>query len=196
MKKFSEDFLRIICKSKVTGSFEPFMSGEIKDVVKYIKRILGELKAENKILVNADFDSYGSGFASYVDVSISNQNKSDTTITFNGNKKTEWTKGLSIYVSKLCPFWFVGGSEWTVTFESEKRIGGSSGFLRPESVHLIDKALWQIKIDKIQRIFAGFGYSLLSEEDVNKSLWFDVSIPTILAGKQYQIFDCFFYWED
>ena len=129
-------------------------------------------------------------------MSISKRNKSGTELISDGNKKTEWTKGLSLYVSKLCPFWFIGGSEWTNTSENEKWIGGSSGFLRPESVRLIDKALWQVQIEKFQRIFAGFGYSLLSEEDVNKPLWFDINIPTILTDEPYKVFDCFFYWED
>jgi hypothetical protein len=196
MKRFSEDFLRKICEAKVLGDFEPFKSGKIKDIEKYIKRILGDIKAENKILSKADFNSYGSGFASYVDVSISKQDKSDTRFIVDGNKKTEWTKGLSLYISKLCPFWFIGGSEWTVTRENEKWIGGSSGFLRPESVRSIDNALWQAQVERIKKIFGDFGYSLLSEEDVSEPLWFDINIPTILADRPYQVFDCFFYWED
>ena len=193
---FSEEFLRVLCAGKVIGDFPPFDSGTIEDVKEYIKHILGQIGARKDVFVNGDFNSYGSGFASYVSVKISRKDKTDTSVKINGNKRTEWTEGLEIYISTLSPFWFWGGSEWTVNYEDERRTGGSSGFLRPESIHEIKLEMWSEKIRVISKIFDDFGYVLLKPEQLKKSLWFDVKIPTVLAGESYKVFDCFFYWED
>lgn len=193
---FSEEFLRELCDGKVVGDFPPFDTGRIEDVKEYIKHILGQIGARNDVFVNADFNSYGSGFASYVSVKISRKDKTDTTVKRNGTNRTEWTEGLELYISTLSPFWFWGGSEWTVNYEDERRTGGSGGFLRPESIHEIKQEMWSDKIKTICKIFDNFGYILLKPEELIKPVWFDVKIPTVLAGEIYQVFDCFFYWED
>ena len=43
---------------------------------------------------------------------------------------------------------------------------------------------------------SGYGYRLLTEEELEEQIWFEIEIPTILADKPYEVFDCFFYWED
>ena len=193
---FSEEFLRALCEVKVVGDFPPFDTGKIEDVQQYIKHILGQIGARKDVFVKADFDSYGSGFASYVAVKISKKDRSDTKITGTGNKRTEWTDGLELYISKLAPFWFWGGSDWTVNFEDDRRTGGSGGFLTSESVHDLNQDVWGEKIRLIEKIFEDFGYVLLTEEELSQKLWFEVEIPTILANAPYEVFDCFFYWED
>jgi hypothetical protein len=193
---FSEEFLRAMCAGRVSGDFPPFDAGKIEPVEDYIGHILGAVNARKDLIVKADFDSYGSGFASYVSVRISKKDKSDTRITNKGALRTEWTDGLLLYVSKLAPFWFWGGSDWTINYEGERETGGAGGFLSPESVHDLNRDLWDGKIGRIEKVFADFGYVLLKENELNEPLRFEIKIPTILAGERYLVFDCFFYWED
>lgn len=192
----TEEYLRIIASTKVIGDFSPFDKDDIDEVEKYIKLIVERLTKIDSLIIEPDFSYYGSGFASYISIKVSKKDRSDTRITDNGNKKTEWKKGLLIYVSNLTPYWYYGNGEWTISYDGEKRIGGSGGFLRPESIDNIDFNLWQNEIQEIIDIFSNYKYELLTEEELSKPLWFEVEIPTILADKPYEIFDCFFYWED
>ena len=193
---FTEEFLRKMCAGNVIGDFSPFDSGKIKEVEEYLKKLVGHLSGNHKIVLKADFDSYGSGFASYVSIKVSKRDKSDTKITRNGNRITEWTDGLLLYISKLTPYWYLGASDWTVNFEDEQWKGGSGGFLSAESFNEIDQTFWHTEIRDIKKTFDEFRYNLLTEQELNKTLWFDIKIPTILASKPFQVFDCFFYWED
>jgi hypothetical protein len=192
----SEEFLNQLAKEKVIGDFPPFDTGDIDEVEKYIKAIIGRLKDNYQIIVEPDFNYYGSGFASYINVRISKKDKSDTKTTQDKNKLTHWTKGLLFYISNLTPYWYYGASEWTVSTENGKYVGGSSGYLRPESIDQVDNELWSIEIEKAKAVFDQFRYRLLTKEEVEKQVNFDTTIRTVLADKPYDVFDFFFHWED
>lgn len=193
---YTEEFLKDICKEKVVGDFYPFDTNNLDEVNSYIRKIVGRLRNISGIKVEADFDSYGSGFASYINVKISKKDRSDTKIITEGLKKTEWIKGITIYICSLAPFWYFGGNEWTISFEKEKWIGGSGSFLRPESIDSYDKVFWEKEVEQIKHILGEFRYNLLTKQELEKELWFNVDIPTVLVDPPYQVFDCFFYWED
>ena len=194
--EFTEDFLRALVNEKVTGNFPPFETGKFRNVENYIVKLVGHLSENKKIVLKADYDNYGSGFASYVNVKVSKRDRSDTQIFKNGNKTTEWTKGLELYICKLAPYWFFGSSEWSKTSENEIWAGGSSGFLRPESFGQVDHNFWHSEIEYLRNTFESFWYRLLVAEELSRKLWFDINIPTILANEAYEVFDCFFYWTD
>jgi hypothetical protein len=69
-------------------------------------------------------------------------------------------------------------------------------FLRPEDNAKYDKTIWQDEIDFITQHFDEYRYRLLTQTELEPYLNFDIDIPTIIADKPYQVFDCFFYWED
>jgi hypothetical protein len=148
------------------------------------------------LIVQSDYKYYGSGFAFYVNVKISQGDRSDTKIIYEGSKRTEWIKGMLLYISNLSPYWYYGGSEWTITNENDTWKGGSEGFLRPENIDYSDQSIWGDTIYKIKELMSSFGYRLLTEEELKEPVWFEADIPTLLADKPYQVFDCFFYWED
>lgn len=192
----SEEFLRKLCDGKVIGDFYPFETGNQREIVEYIKKITGRLQNNHRINVEPDFSSYGSGYSSYINVKISKKDKSDRVLTNRGGVKIEWICGIELYICKLAPYWYFGGNEWTGSYENGKRIGGSAGFVSPESIDEIDYEIWKDDINRINQTLSEFRYQLLTKEEVEKSLWFAIEIPTILSDKPYRIFDCFFYWED
>ena len=199
----SEDFLRQMCKKKVVGEFPPFSEkhifnkSHIKATEEYIKQIVGRVKDNHKIVVESDFNNLGSGFASYILVKISKRDKSATIISKKGNVVIEETKGIVLYISKLSPYWYYGAGNWSVSHINGKWHSASEGFLRPESLESFNNDAWGQEMDIIKSIFEMYRYRLLTQEEVKQELWFEVEIPTLLSESlYYQVFDCFFFWED
>lgn len=193
---YSEEFLRQLAKDKVMGDFPPFTAGNIAEVEKYIKALVGRIKDNHQLFVEPDFSYYGSGFASYVPVRISKKDKSDTKLMQEQNRVTHYTKGLLLYISNLTPYWYYGASEWSVTMENGQVVGGSSGFIRPESINEVDKELWDEKIDRLKDVFQQYRYNLLTEEELAQQVDFNISVRTVLVDKPYEVFDFFFHWSD
>jgi hypothetical protein len=193
---FSEDYLRHIVRREVVGDFPPFTLGSVAKTENYIRKIVAHLASISTILVEADFDSYGSGFASYVEVRISKRDQSDSITLAQNQRVTYETNGLMLYVSRLTPYWFYGGNKWAKTYERGKETGGGSLFLEPESQDNINQAIWQHDSRLIEAVLQDFRYSLLSSTELAQPAPSDIFIPTVLADKPYKVFDCFFYWED
>jgi hypothetical protein len=193
---FSEEYLRRIVRDEVIGDFPPFSLGSIAKTENYIRKIVARLASVSTIIVEADFSSYGSGFASYVEIRISKRDRSDSITLAQNQRVTYETNGLVLYVSRLTPYWFYGGSRWAETYEKGKHTGGGSMFLEPTSQININQAVWQHDSQLIESVLQEFRYSLLVENELTQPAPIDIFIPTILADKPYKVFDCFFYWED
>jgi len=193
---YSEDFLQRLANEKVTGDFYPFDTGDIDKVEDYIRQIVGRLKNNHTIHVEPDFDYHGSGFASYISIRISKRDHSDSIITTDKNRITKDTKGILLYISNLAPFWYYGGSEWSVTTENGKFLSGSSGYIFPNDIHNYDTEKWNNEIEKIKLILSHFHYNLLTKEALEKTLDFEINIASNLIDGKPKVFDCFFHWED
>ncbi len=193
---FSEDYLRSIVTNKVVGDFPPFTSGSITKTDNYIRKVLARLSSSATLLVEADFSSYGSGFASYVEMRVSKKDQSDTVIYAKNQQVTYDTAGLLLYISRLTPYWFYGGSSWGKTYEKGQLTGGGSTFLEPDSQDVINQVVWQHERQQVEAVLQEFRYGLLTPEELRKPAPADISIPTVLADKPYTVFDCFFYWQD
>lgn len=193
---FDELFLRKLCADKVSGDFPPFKSKNIDTVERYIKGIVGRLNDCKSLIVKADFTSYGSGFASYIPIQISKKDRSDTLIQKKGDLIIEDVNALELYLSNLSPYWYYGVSKWSRHYKQGANMGGSHGFLNIESYAKVDKQLWHKELEMIKNVMDEYRYMLLLPEEVEKSLWFEVKIRSNLGTKPYEVFDCFFHWED
>ena len=193
---FSEEFLRKLVESEVMGEFPPFNTGTIGQVEAYIGRIVARLQENRQLSIEADFTSYGSGFASYVNIKVSKQDQSDTQFRRHGEKVIEETNGLLLYLSTLVPYWFYGGSRWTLSRHQGQVESSSGSFLEPNSFAHLSPELWYPDVKAIESVLKEFQYQLLDPEVLAQPAPTGLEIPTILADKPYQIFDCFFYWED
>ncbi len=193
---FTEAYLRNLAADNVQGDFTPFNKGDIGKIKRYVKGMLGRLNDRKNTNIQADFSAYGSGFASYVNVKISKKNKTDTTIEKTANQITEKKDAILVYISLLAPYWYFGKGDWWDNYVNGEYRGGSSNFLQPDSVKFYNKTLWDGEIEHITRLFEEYRYTLLTEQEVEKSLWFDVDITTNLGNKPYTVFDCLFHWED
>jgi hypothetical protein len=195
MDNFSEQYLRDLVAEKVQGDFPPFKSGKHSLGVKYIKEIVGRLSDNKNWIVEADYENYQSGFASFVPVKISKKDKSDTTTRYENGLIIETKDSLLIYFSKLCPYWYYSQGRRMDMIRDGKN-SPSTHFIRPEEQKNVNVHLWAADIEKITRQLEEYRYSLLDRKEVTKDLEFKIKIPTVIADRTYQVFDCFFYWED
>jgi hypothetical protein len=195
MDNFSEQYLRDLVAEKVQGNFPPFKSGKYTTVVKYIKEIVGRLSDNKNWIVEADYENYQSGFASFVPVKISKKDKSDTTTNYENGLIIETKDSLLIYFSKLCPYWYYSQGRWMDMIRDGKN-SPSTHFIRPEEQKNVNLHLWAEDIEKLTRQLEEYRYTLLDRKEVTKDLDFKIKIPTVIADRTYQVFDCFFYWED
>lgn len=101
---FSDDYLRSIVTGKVVGDFPPFTSESISKTDNYIRKVVARLSGIATLLVESDFSSYGSGFASYVEVRVSRKDQSDTVVITKNQHVTYDTNGLVLYISRLTPY--------------------------------------------------------------------------------------------
>ncbi len=193
---FTEEYLRNLAADQVQGDFTPFNKNDIGKVKRYIKGMLGRLSDNKRIVVEADYSAYGSGFASYINVKISKKDKSDTIIEHNGNKTVEKKDALLVYISLLSPYWYFGKGDWWNNYTNGEYSGGSNNFLTPDSINRYNKTLWNDDIEYITRLFEEFRYALLTKKEVEQTLDFEVKITSNLGEKPYTVFDCFFHWED
>jgi hypothetical protein len=194
---FTETYLRNLAADKVQGDFTPFNKNDIQKNQRYIKGMLGRLSDEKTIHIEADYNAYGSGFASYINVKITKKDQSDTLVlSKNGNKTAVQKKGLLLYLCTLAPYWYFGGTTWIEDYTDNKYQGGTMPFLMPKDIDKYDNSLWHNEIECITQLFDAYRYRLLTKSEVEKSLWFDVAITTNLGDKPYTVFDCFFHWED
>jgi hypothetical protein len=190
---FTEEYLRNLAADKVQGDFTPFNKNDIGKIKRYVKRMLGRLSDNHRLNVEADYSSYGSGFASYINVKISKKDKSDLTIIKEKRGISEQRDGLLLYISLLAPYWCFGKGFW---WENTTTGGSGGNYLNTEDIDIYNKSLWARDVEAITSLFDEYRYRLLTKKEVEKPLWFPSNITTILGDPPYTVFDCFFHWED
>jgi hypothetical protein len=151
-----------------------------------IKNVLHDLEQSKQIAVESE-DSYGSGFASYLDVFCFKKDGSSSRAS--GLSTT--IDGIALYLCKLAPVAVIGAMTKT-----KSKNGGSSSFLRPNDLNTFPDGDWNAIISEIKQKLEKQNFVLLEPKVLKQEMPFEAQIPTILGDPPYQIFDAFFYWED
>jgi hypothetical protein len=151
-----------------------------------VKNVLHELEQSKQIAVESD-GSYGSGYASYLDIFCFKKDGSSTRVS--GQSTT--IDGIALYLCKLAPVAVMGAMTKT-----KSKNGGSSSFLRPEDLNKLPAGNWDAVIFEIKHKLEKQNFVLLEPKILKQKMPFEAKIPTILGDPPYQIFDAFFHWED
>lgn len=160
-----------------------------------LRSVIGRLKSIHSIILEADFDHYGSGTCSYVPVYISKRDKSDVKVSREGNLTTYDTSGLVLYLCRNAPYAIFGKGDWSSTFEGKNKRNGYIPYI--EDIGSVPSDDWNQRVIEISNILNIYGIGILSKTELNVKLDFDIQIPTIFTSPaSYTVFDCFFYWED
>lgn len=194
--EFEKEYLTDLVNGKTRGDFPPFSLGKWEKSDEYLNQVVSRLKDIKSIQVEADLPHYGSGFSSYMHLYLSKRDKSDVQIRQNSELRTEKTDGLMMYLCRMAPFSVYGAGTWQHTFKNNKRHSGSSHYLEPENIGTIPTIDWDNELIEIKNILNQYGIRVLTREELDKKLEFEINIPTILADRPFRVFDCFFYWED
>jgi hypothetical protein len=150
------------------------------------KNVLHDLEQSKQIAVESD-DSYGSGYASYLNIFCLKKDGSSSRVS--GLSTT--IDGIALYLCKLAPVAVMGAMTKT-----KSKNGGSSSFLRPEDLNKVPAGDWNSVLAEIKHKLEKQNVVLLEPKILKQEMPFEANIPTILGDPPYQIFDAFFYWED
>lgn len=189
MYKFTNEELRRIIEGNPVGEFYPYNLSEYdhEAVNDYISSVVGSISAIKNLAIEANFDSYGSGYASYVDIFCYKKDGSSSE-----QKDYElWIDGIRVYINRLAPVAIFGESEIT-----KHRNGGSSDFISNHSAGSLPPGDWEDEIRGIKRVLEKYHFTILDKTYLNEPLPFQAKIPTILSDPPYKLFDALFYWED
>lgn len=113
-------------RQHTVGNRWPYNGGLDEDVEAHLHDVVADLETSPLISVEADFDSYGGGYASFVDVFCFKKDGSSRERFLGSGEKII---GIQIYLSRLAPIAAYGAEECT-----RHPRGGSSSLLAYDSV--------------------------------------------------------------
>lgn len=183
--KFSKQEIQEIINGNPVGVEWPWMGGSAEDIEQHLRGVVAELDAIDGISLDADFDSYGSGYASYVHVFCFLDGQE---ATYERDGRT-WTDGLAIYLNRLAPV-----AAWGPETRSQFERGWSHGFLESSMVDQFPEGQLESHADQITAILQQAGLELLTTAEATEPLPFSVDIRTNFDNRT--LFDALFYWED
>ena len=196
MLMFTDEQLRNLIAGKMIGDSYPYDTNDDNEVEAHIRRLFYRLNRIPGIICEAEWDHFGSGYASFVEFFC--YREKDKHHTENKWTREEKTDGLLLYISRLAPVAIMGEDTRYKTFriETGDEIGGAYGSLTSPSQLRISQKFLPIS-QKITEVLTEFGYELLREEMVNMPLPFQAKIPTIYSEpRDYVLMHAIFYWED
>lgn len=193
---FEESYLRDLVDGFAVSDVYPYSTGNSRKIEKLLSQLVGRLSDIGSLSIDADFDNYGSGYASYVSLEISKRDKSDVIKEHHSNGVSLTTNGLMVYLSRVAPVVVYGGAFWTKTYANGKETGGSSHFLEPDMLEDLPAKAWECELESIKTILTDYGFRIPFKEELARNLDFEINIPTLLGEPPYRVFDCFFYWMD
>jgi len=179
------DELADIVRNAIIGRYWPSHLQTEDEIEAHIHATVDKLKNCELLEIDADFDSYGSGFASYVHVFCTKANRRAT-------KKigeTDWLNGITVYLGRLVPFAAYGTEERT-----RHARGGSGGFLELQIIETIPDDSWALELQAILEIIGESGYAIIPKSDYGCELPIRLNWDTNFGTETY--FDAIFYWYD
>jgi hypothetical protein len=182
----TNEILERVIAGKPVGEHEAYRNGSHNKIKGHIKATIHDLEQSKNIILETE-DSYGSGYASYVDVFCyktagrSSQVKSGTT----------YIDGIAIYLCKLAPVAVMGAIQKT-----KSKHGGSGSFLRPDDLNTLPNGDWAAFANELRNKLEQHGFEILEARELKKPLPFTAEIETNLGDPPYTVFDVFFNWMD
>lgn len=197
---YSSEQLQGFINGEKIGESYPYDTKNAEEIEAYIKQLYYRIKRIPNMICEAEFDDFGSGYASFVELFC--YRKEDVIVVKDKEKYgiLEYEKtGVLLNVSRLAPVFIYGEDEryQTVRVETMKKISSSYSSL-PGQINIFnrDKKFDELSYQLFQ-VLKEFGYEALDEGYANKSLPFEADIPTFYREPyEYRVLDALFYWED
>ncbi len=157
--QFSDEELKKIINQQPIGSCFPFENGTRNQIIYYLRKVIDDI-GDSKVL-NAEIQSFGVGYASYIDVFCYKRDGS----TINYNKWGSTIKGISLYLCKLAPVAVLGANEKS---KLKNNKGGGYCTLSPESVDKLPDGDWNDFIYVLNQKLSKYCIELLRKRYVKQ----------------------------
>lgn len=195
---FSDEQLQTMINGKAIGEFYPYNTNNEQEIEAHIRRLFYRLKRIPKLIVEAEWDHFGSGYASFVEFFC--YRKEDITVIEERDGERELKfEGIIIDVCRLAPVVIMGEDERFKTVEiiSQEEIAGAYSSLLDDPRRLKISEKFHDLERQLMQALEEFEYKILDEAIVKQPLTLKTKIPTIYREPTgYKVIDAFFYWED
>lgn len=197
---FSNEQLQELIKGNIVGNTFPYDTKNEAEIEAHMKRLYYRMKRIPNVICEADWDHFGSGYASFVEFFC--YRKEDVIINDDKEKYgiLEYEKaGIILDVSRLAPVYIIGeGDRWeTIRTATNEVIGGGYSSLPGHAKLSKVSEKFDLLVYQLQQALSEFNYEKLVENEMNQRLPFQTKIPTIYREpSEYMVLDAIFYWED
>ena len=151
--------------------------------------ICREMEKALKLQSRTEWDSYGQGYASYVDAWFY-RDRPEFQLAPLARGQQNFV-GLHILFCRFAPYFVCG--EGSKSWSSR---GGSGGFLNFDSINVIRNPAIRELLAKVDPFLSARGLVRLSKEDVASFLPGGYEIETNLSNAPHRLFDALFFWYD
>jgi hypothetical protein len=182
----TNEILERVIAGKPVGEHEAYKNGSDNKIKGHIKATIHDLEQSKTILLESE-DSYGSGYASYVDVFCYKSDGRSSHI----KSGTTYINGIAVYLCKLAAVAVMGAMQKT-----KSKHGGGGSFLRSEDLNAPPEGDWAAFTNEIRNKLERHGFEILEARELKKPLPFIAEIETNLGDPPFTIFDAFFNWMD
>lgn len=195
---FSNEQLQDLIEGEIVGNQFPYEPNSEKEIEAHIRRLFYRINRIPGVICEAEWNHFGSGYASFVEFFCSRKEDVIIVTEKNGHREIE-IEGIIIDICRLAPVAIMGEDDRfkTIRIETNEVVGGgySSIISRPQGL-LVREKLQDIARE-LKRALQEFDYELLEAEEMSRPLPFKAKIPTIYREpREYLVMDAIFYWED
>jgi hypothetical protein len=185
----TRDNLRRLIAEECIGDREPWKGGSRAKIDRHLRATARCIRRKADLDLHTEFDDYGSGYASYVEIIGWPSDGSETRSPAPGS--VEYS-GIQVWLSRLAPIAAYGFGR----LYRHDNGGGGQGFLTADGLYDLPQPRWKQVEEGVQACLRKYGFHLLPADLANRELGFAGRIPTILTDPPYCVFDAVFYWED
>lgn len=174
-----------LIRDAIIGRYWPSDLQTDDEIEALIHATVDKLKSCPLLDIDADFNSYGSGFASYVHVFCTKANRAATI----RHGETDWIDGITVYLGRLVPFAAFGAEQRT-----RHPRGGSGGFLDSRNLETTPDGSWGNELRAILQAIEASGYTVMPKKEYCRQLPVQLKWDTNFGTDTY--FDAIFHWYD
>ncbi|WP_155979491.1 hypothetical protein [Sporosarcina ureae] len=195
---FTDQQLRMLIKGEVIGDTFPYDSYDEKEILAHINRLFYRINRIHNVLCEAEWDHFGSGYASFVEFFCYRKEDCIVVEEKNGIREIE-IKGIILDISRLASVAIMGEDVRyrTISIETNEEVSSGQGTILDDPTSLVVGAEVEILAIELRKALQEFDFNLLAAKEMSAPLSFKTKIPTIYRNeRQYLVLDAIFYWED
>lgn len=184
---FTDEEIRRLAADSPVGAEWPYSGGSAEEVETFLHLAVHTLERDRSRIVKADFNHFGSGYASFVEVFCYPADNSTRQQQATG----EEFEGIVYYLSRLAPV-----ATYAVDTRLSSRQKYTGSLLSDDTAGILRDPKWVDFHRNICALLRGHSFHIADNVELNVPLPFPVKIDTNLGNSPYCLFDLLFHWMD